>query len=143
MRRRLIAAAAALAVLAAAGLVLASTRGGDPTPAAANGPGLETRTVSAGEIDIKIEVRQLDGEGASFAVTLDTHSADLSMDLTASALEVAGASWPVTGWDGDGPSGHHREGELRFAAAGPATGSARLVLPGFSEPVEVTWELEG
>ena len=143
MRRRLIPAAVALAVLLAGGLVLAS-RGGDAgTPAADTGVGLETRELSAGEIDIKLEPRQLDDRGGAFAITLDTHSAELDMDLAAAELEVAGTSWPVAGWDGDGPSGHHREGELRFEAAGPATGTARLALPGFPEPVAVTWELGG
>ncbi len=143
MRRRLIPAAVALAAILAGGLLLASRGGDDGTPAADSGVGLETRTLSAGEIDITIEPRQIDEQGAAFAITLDTHSAELSMDLAAAELEVAGTSWPVTGWDGDGPSGHHREGELRFEAAGPATGTARLALPGFPEPVVVTWELGG
>lgn len=143
MRRRLIPATIALAVLLAGGLLLTSRGGNDSTPAADTGAGLETRTLSAGEIDIKLEPRQLDDQGAAFAITLDTHSAELSMDLAAAELEVAGTSWPVAGWDGDSPSGHHREGELRFEAAGPATGTARLTLPGFPEPVEITWELEG
>jgi hypothetical protein len=143
VRRGLIPAAVALAVLLAGGLLLASRGGDDGAPAADTSGGLETRELSVGEIDIKIEPRQLDDQGAAFAITLDTHSAELSMDLGAAELEVAGTSWSVTGWDGDGPSGHHREGELRFEAAGPATGTAWLVLPGFPEPVEVTWELEG
>jgi hypothetical protein len=63
------------------------------------------------------------------------------MDLTAAELDVGGIAWPVTGWNGDGPSGHHREGQLRFDAAGTATGTARLVLVGFPEPVAVSWEL--
>ena len=143
MRRRLIPAAIVFAVLVAGGVVLASRGGDDGTPAADTGVGLESRTVSAGEIDIKLVPSQLDDQGAAFAITLDTHSAELAMDLTTAELEVAGVSWPVTGWDGDGPSGHHREGELRFEAAGPATGTARLALPGFPEAVEITWELEG
>lgn len=143
MRRGLIPAAVALTVLLAGGMVLASRGGDDGTPVADTGAGLETRTLSAGEIDIKLEPRQLDDQGAAFAITLDTHSAELDMDLTAAELEVAGTSWPAAGWDGDGPSGHHREGELRFEAAGPATGTARLALPGFPEPVAVTWELGG
>lgn len=143
MRRRLITAAAVLAVVLTAGLVLAARGGDDGTPAAATGVGFETRTLSAGEIDIKLEPRQIDDQGATFAVTLDTHSTELSMDLAAAELEVGGTSWPVAGWDGDGPGGHHREGELRFEAAGAAIGAARLTLPGFSEPVEVTWELDG
>ncbi len=143
MRRRLIPVAVALTAIIAGGLLLASRGGDGGTPAADSGGGLETRTLSAGEIDIRIEPRQIDDQGAGFTITLDTHSADLSMDLTAAEFEVAGTSWPVLGWDGDGPSGHHRQGELRFEAAGPAAGSARLTLPGFPEPVEVTWELEG
>ncbi len=143
MRRRLIPAAVALTVLLAGGMVLATRGGDDGEPAADTIVGLETRTLSAGEIDIKLEPRRLDDQGAAFAITLDTHSTELSMDLTTAELVVAGTSWPVAGWDGDGPSGHHREGELRFGAAGPATGTVRLALPGFPEPVEITWELEG
>jgi hypothetical protein len=143
MRRRLIPTAVALAMLLAGGLVLTSRGGDDGKRAEDAGVGLETRTLSAGEIDIKLEPHQLDDQGAAFAITLDTHSAELSMDLSAAELEVAGTSWPVTGWDGDGPGGHHREGELRFEAAGPANGTARLALPGFPEPVEITWEVEG
>jgi hypothetical protein len=142
MRRRLILAALGVIVVVAAGLALA-TRGGDDDPAAAVEAGLEARTVSSGEIDIEIEPRQLDDERAVFAITLDTHSVELSADLTRATLEVDGISWPVEVWSGDGPGGHHREGDLRFASNGAATGTARLALQGFSEPVEVTWEIEG
>ena len=141
MRRRLIVAAVASIVLLGGGLLLVSRGGDDRDAAADTETGLEARTVSAGEIDIEIEPRQLDDQGAAFAVTLDTHSVELSMDLSAADLEVAGTPWPIADWAGDGPGGHHREGELRFEAAGPATGTARLVLAGFAEPVAVTWEL--
>jgi len=142
VRGRLILAAVAVIVVLGGGLLLASC-GGDDDPAADDETALATRTVRAGEIDIKIEPRQFDDHGAAFAVTLDTHSVELSMDLAAAELEVAGTPWPVGGWEGDGPSGHHRQGDLRFEAAGAAVGTARLALPGFPEPVEVTWELEG
>lgn len=143
MPRRLILGAIAAAVLLGGGLLLTSRGGGDGEPAAGNEAGLEARNVSAGEVDVKIEPRQLDDSAAVLAITLDTHAVELSMDLTDAELEVDGTSWPVAGWDGDGPSGHHREGDLRFEAGGAATGIARLVLPGFPEPVEVTWVLEG
>ncbi len=142
MRGRLILAALVVSVVAAAGVILA-TRGGDHDPILADDAGLETRSVAAGEVDIEIEPRQLDDQGAVFAITLDTHAVDLSADLTRAALEVGGVTWPVEAWSGDGPGGHHREGDLRFDAGGAARGTARLALPGFPEPVEVTWELEG
>ena len=135
----------------AAALVLAGCGGGDDDGggngeggAAAPAPetGLETRAVTAGAIDVKIEPVRLDAGGATFKVVLDTHSEDLSMDLAASArLDVAGSPWEVAGWTGDGPGGHHREGELAFRAAGPAEGTATLVLSGFPGPVEATWAL--
>lgn len=144
MRRRLIVVVLAALVVALGGLVLAS-RGRDDagTLAPAEVPGLETRTVTPGEVDIEIQPIQLDDQGAVFVITLDTHSVELSADLTRASLEVAGVTWPVEAWSGDEPGGHHREGELRFASAGSPTGSVRLVLPDFSEPVDVTWETAG
>ena len=142
MRRSLTFIALAIVGLVVGGGLLLATRGGDDgEPAAADNSGLEVRTLSAGDIDIRIEPRQLDDRGAAFAVILDTHSTELSMDVAAAEFEVDGTSWLVAGWDGDGPGGHHREGELRFDAAGPAIGTARLVLTDFPEPVEVSWEV--
>jgi hypothetical protein len=83
------------------------------------------------------------GQGAVLDVALDTHSEELSMDLDSAQLQVDGITWPITGWDGDGPGGHHREGELRFEAAGPVAGTARLALGGFGEPVDVDWRALG
>lgn len=142
MRRRLIVAALGLVVVV--GGILLATRGGgnDPSPEGA-GAGLESRTVAAGEVDVRIEPRRLDGEGAVFTITLDTHSVELSADLTRATLEVGAAAWPVEGWSGDGPGGHHREGQLRFQAAGTAAGTATLTIPGLPGPVEAAWELDG
>lgn len=142
MRRLILAAVAAIAVAGAA-VILVGRGGDDDGPVPANAAGLETRTVTVGEIDIGIEPRQLDDRGAVFAVSLDTHSVELSADLTEATLEVAGVTWPVGGWSGDGPGGHHRDGELSFQPGGPATGTARLALARFAEPVDVRWELGG
>ena len=141
MHRRLILGAIAALMVVAVGLVATLGSDGSP-PATTNTSGLEPQIVSAGEIDITIEPVQLDDDGAAFGIALDTHSVELSSDLAGDArLEVGGAAWPATAWDGDGPGGHHREGTLTFAATGPATGSVRLTLAGFGEPVEATWEL--
>lgn len=106
--------------------------------------GLTSRTVKAGAIDVKIEPQQLDAQGAIFKITLDTHSVDLSTDLTKSAsLDVGGVAWTVSGWSGDGPGGHHREGTLAFTPGGPAAGAVRLVITALPEPVDVAWTLAG
>lgn len=139
MRRRLSIAIAALAVVIA-GAALA-VRGGEDGTKPIGGIGYETRTVAAGEIDVKIEPRQVDDRGAIFHITLDTHSVELDADLTRATLVVGTTEWPVEGWTGDGPGGHHREGELRFRPAGAVGGTLSLTIPGFAVPVRATWEL--
>lgn len=142
MRRRLIVAVIAVIVLGA-GIYLA-TQGGDPDADADDAAsGLETRNVSAGEVDVTMEPVQLDQQGAVFTIVLDTHAGDLSADLTRATLEVGGTPWPIEAWSGDGPGGHHREGELSFESVGPATGTAILTLPELPEPVETAWDLDG
>ena len=145
MHRRLILAAVAVAAIAVIGVgltvAIAATPDDDTSTETTSGLGI--RKVTAGEIDITIEPLQLDERGASFAISLDTHSAELSMDLASGAeLDVAGAAWPGAAWEGDGPGGHHRSGELRFEPGGPVTGTAQLTLAGFSDPIDVAWDLE-
>jgi hypothetical protein len=53
------------------------------------------------------------------------------------------AWWGGVTWSGDGPTGHHREGTLRFAAGGPASGAAALSLSGLRAPVTATWTIAG
>lgn len=139
MRRSL--TGAAVGVVLAAGALYLAARDGDRAPRVDGTGRLETRTVSAGEVDVKIEPRRLDRSGAAFKITLDTHAVELSADLTLARLEVGGTNWPVIGWSGDGPGGHHREGELRFDAAGPVGGTATLTVPQLPAPVEASWEL--
>lgn len=128
----LLAAAAAFAVLLAA-------CGSDDPPAAA---GLDTRTVTAGEVEVTITPTRVDDTGASFAVVFDTHSVDLDLDVAdAAALTVDGQAWTDPAWDGDGPGGHHREGTLTFSAAGPANGDAVLTIEGLDEPAAAQWAL--
>ena len=140
MRPRLIVTLAAVAALAVGGLLV--TRGTEDEPGAP--ATFDARTVSAGDITVELRPHHVDATGAELEVTLDTHSAELDMDLVAGArLTVGGATWPAAAWAGDGPSGHHRAGTLRFGPAGPAAGEVRLVLDGFAEPVEARWTLDG
>lgn len=143
-RRRLIFAAliiAAVAVVSSFAIALTGTNDDHATEAAATS-GLTARTVKTGEVTVKIDPRQLDAKGATFNVAFDTHSGDLSFDIMrVTRLEVGGTAWEVADWAGNGPGGHHREGELRFTPSGPATGSARLTISGLPGTVEATWDL--
>jgi hypothetical protein len=50
-----------------------------------------------------------------FEVTVESHTQDLSDDLTKSALLIAdGKQYLPLGWEGAPPGGHHRKGLLRF-----------------------------
>lgn len=142
-----------LTVLAVAALALAvASCGGDTKTVAPDTPGgqstqtsvpaLATKTVEAGAVTVKIEPVRIDAAGAEFKVAFDTHSVDLNFDVARNAtLTVADTPWTGASWSGDGPSGHHRAGTVRFAAAGPAQGAAVLNLGGLPGPVTATWTL--
>lgn len=102
------------------------------------------RTVDAGDVTVTVVPTVVNSVGATISVVLDTHSIDLSMDLAASAsLTVGDAAWTNAGWTGDAPGGHHRAGEIRFTATGPAAGPVIFTISGLSKPVEATWVLGG
>jgi hypothetical protein len=124
----------ALALLAACGQ---GSAGNAPA-----GPGLTARNVSAGGVEVTITPVRIDSTGAVFEVAFDTHSGDLAFDIArASELEVDGTAWGEASWSGDSPGGHHRKGELRFRASGPAQGDVRLSIGGLPGSVEATWTL--
>lgn len=132
-----------VALVAISGLVLSLAGCGSGTTAGTGSAvaSLPARTVEAGPITVKLEPRQFDAAGAVFKITFDTHSAELGQDLARqSRLVVGDTPWPVAAWSGDGPGGHHREGELRFTAAGPVAGTVTLNIDGLPEPVTVTWD---
>ena len=129
--------APSIVLLTVAGLLLA---GCGQSASSSNTSGLASRTVAAGAVEVTIEPLNLDASGATFRVALDTHSGDLNVDLASAArLEVDGTDWGDASWTGDPPSGHHRQGELRFSAAGPVRGEVRLTIGGLPGPVSATW----
>lgn len=141
MRRRLI--IATLVVLGAAGAyVTIRTADTPPSTSVAGGPAPAAQTAAAGAVTVEVEPTRLDAGGAEFRVTFDTHSVALDMDMTAvTRLEVDGVAWPLSGWSGDGPGGHHREGQLSFRPGGPATGSVHLTIGGLPGPLDMVWDL--
>jgi len=80
-----------------------------------------------------------------FKIVLDTHSQDLSDDLTKSAvlLDGTGAKYTPTGWDGAAPGGHHREGVLRFKPVSPQPQAIELQIMriGETKPRSFRWQL--
>lgn len=133
-----------VALVAGAGLVSILGGCGSATSSddgAASNPGVD-RTIEAGSVTVKLQLRQLDVDGAVFELIFDTHNVELDQDLVQEARLVVGETpWPTEEWSGDGVGGHHREGELRFTAAGPAEGVATLTIDGLPEPVIATWEI--
>lgn len=137
--RLIVIAVAAVAAVAAGGLLLSGGGSGGTASAPA---AFDARTVTAGDVTVELRPHHVDATGAEVEVTLDTHSAELDMDLVAGArLTVGGSTWPASTWEGDGPNGHHRAGRLRFEPAGQAAGSMELLLEGFDEPVEARWTI--
>jgi len=134
-RRLMCAAVAAAVTIALAGC------GSAPKSAAADG--LDARTVTLGELEVKITPTRVDATGATFDIAFDTHTGAPDIDVAANTtLAVNGTTWTAATWTGDGPGDdHHRAGTLRFTATGPATGSARLAIDGLAGPVEATWQL--
>lgn len=132
----------ALAFALTAAGVIAGCSGSDSTAPVSSV--LPSRTVDAGAVEVVITPTRLDAGGATFAIVLDTHSVDLSLDLTTSAVLVVGdATWTAAEWTGSEQGGHHREGELRFDAEGPLAGTALLTISGLPSPVEVSWDVGG
>jgi len=105
---------------------------------------LPSRSLTAGAVNVVITPTRLDATGATFAISLDTHSADLSLDLTTAAkLDVNGTTWAVDRWTGAAPGGHHRAGNLTFTAPGPPTGTVHLTISGLPGPIDATWQVGG
>ena len=129
--------AAFVACLLAAAVVL---------PAAA--AELGTQKNSDRGVTVAVTPQNLSGETKTwdFKIVLDTHSGDLSDDLTKSAilLDGSGVRYPPVVWDGAAPGGHHREGVLRFKpfAAQPETIELQLMRPGEAAPRTFRWQLK-
>ena len=134
----LIAVAGLVPVLGACGSATRSDNGA-ATNLGADGA---ERTIEAGSVTVKLQLRRLDGDGAVFEIIFDTHDVELDQDMVQEARLVVGETpWPTAEWSGDGVGGHHREGELRFTAAGPAEGLATLSIDGLPEPLSATWDI--
>ncbi|MFH1909351.1 MAG: hypothetical protein ABIL11_18535 [Chloroflexota bacterium] len=93
------------------------------------GASLPTETVSdsQGAVIVEITPKNFTAETLDFNVSLNTHSVDLSMDLStlATLTTDTGVTVPASLWDAP-RGGHHVEGTLQF----PASVAGKSVLEG-------------
>lgn len=114
--------------------------------AAADIPAGLTQTTVAKGVTVKVTAQNLaDTDAWRFTVVLDTHSQDLSDDLSKTVVLMTddGRQIASTAWKGPGPGGHHREGTLEFPAPQPRPKSIemRMQRPGESEPRTFRWSI--
>lgn len=78
---------------------------------------------------------------AEFEVSLNTHSVELSQDLTAVAelRDDQGRTYTPSRWDGAPPGGHHRRGTLIFPALKGPVRSVTLIIRDVAKVPERTF----
>jgi hypothetical protein len=109
---------------------------------------LATQKSSDGGVTVSVTPQNLGASAKSwdFKIVLDTHSQDLSDDLTKSAvlLDGTGVQLAPVAWDGAAPGGHHREGILRFKPMTPQPGAIelRITRSGEANPRSFRWQLQ-
>lgn len=162
MNKRMILLASAFTLLA---LLLAAC-GGTPTPtlapaptkapsAASNaqpatsksdGAGFETKSNEGGSVTVDVKPTAVEvGKPIAFDIAMNTHSVDLSDDMTKITIlrDDAGKEYKPTAWDGPDGGGHHREGTLTFAALANKPKFVELVIQGLAGVPErvFKWDL--
>ena len=133
------------------GWILAATLGvvAAPLAALAQASANATTTQSSSDqgVTVKVTAKSIGSPDSrrEFAVVLDTHSADLSDDLTQSATLTTddGRTFKPVSWLGAPPGGHHREGVLAFDIPAPRPSVIELSItrPGESAPRTFRWQL--
>lgn len=105
------------------------------------------QTSSDRGVTVKVTPNSIGSPGRrwEFGIVLDTHSADLSDDLTQSATLTTddGRTFKPASWIGAAPGGHHRKGVLAFdvPAPRPQAIELRIARPGESTPRIFRWKL--
>lgn len=108
--------------------------------------GLATKSNSGGSVDVEVTPTVFNiGEPIAFDIAMNTHSVDLSDDLTKIAIlrDDAGKEYKPTAWEGGKPGGHHRDGILKFAALTSKPKYVELVITGLAKVPErvFRWDL--
>ena len=133
------------------GWILAATLGAVIAPSAAlaqtSADATATRSSSDQGVTVKVTPKLIGStdERWEFAIVLDSHSAELSDDLTQSASLTTndGRTLQPVSWTGAPAGGHHREGVLAFEIPAPRPGTIelRIARQGESAPRTFRWQL--
>ena len=105
-----------------------------------------TKNNSGGSVDVAVTPTALGiGESITFDIAMNTHSVDLSDDMTQIVIlrDDTGKEYKPTSWEGGEAGGHHREGNLKFAALTGKPKYVELVIKGLAKIPERVfhWDL--
>ncbi len=117
-----------------------------PDTPKSGGAGFETKSNEGGSVTVDVKPTALDvGKPIVFDIAMNTHSVDLSDDMTKITIlrDDAGKEYKPTAWDGPAGGGHHREGTLTFAAMANKPKFVELVIKGLAGVPErvFKWDL--
>lgn len=106
----------------------------------------ETKSDSGGSVTVDVKPTTLEvGQPIAFDIAMNTHSVDLSDDMTKIAVlrDDTGKEYAPLAWEGGGPGGHHREGILKFAPLTNKPKYVELVIKGLAKVPErvFRWDL--
>lgn len=107
---------------------------------------VSTKEQSAGNVTVTVTPQELTpGKPAAFLLVFDTHSVDLTFDVSriAELRDEKGTTYGTPTWTGDPPGGHHRKGTLTFPTPLTKTQGITLILKNIAGIPErsFTWNL--
>lgn len=106
----------------------------------------EMQSKSAGSVDIDVTPKVIQvGQPMAFEILMNTHSVDLSDDMTQIVIlrDDQGKEYQPIAWEGQEPGGHHRGGIIKFAASASKPKYVELVIKGLAKVPEriFRWDL--
>lgn len=128
-----------IGAIAALAFISRSASPADPAPQTSLAP----QTNAEGPVTVTVAPR-IAADAWEFAVTLDTHSVELTDDMTQAAqlISDSGAEYAPRSWSGDPAGGHHRSGTLTFAPPAPESAAVTLAIRNVGGVAErlFTWQ---
>lgn len=106
----------------------------------------QTKSNSGGSVTVDVKPTALEaGQAIAFDIAMNTHSVDLSDDMTKITIlrDDSGKEYKPTAWQGGEPGGHHRAGTLTFVPLSSKPKYVELVIRGLAQVPErvFRWDL--